>query len=71
MQLLREGTRKKQVFVLPAFETAPQSNETQAHELADAASGMPKEKLAGLVKKRLVYQFAVFLFWQVRGHSQL
>jgi hypothetical protein len=55
------------VFVLPAFETAPQRNQTKAHHLADAASGMPKAELVGLVQKRLVYQFAVFLFWQVGG----
>lgn len=63
---MREGTLNKQAFVLPAFETAHHPNETRAHELADSASGMTKEQLAPLVKKRLVYQFAQYLFWQVR-----
>jgi len=64
---LREGTRNKQIYVLPAFETARQANETKAHMLADNASGMEKEELQELVQKRLVYQFAMYLFWQ--GHN--
>jgi hypothetical protein len=71
IQLLREGTLNKQLFVLPAFETAPQKNETAAHELADAASAMTKARLHGLVQKRLVYQFAQYLFWQARGGACL
>ncbi|KAI8471024.1 MAG: glycosyl-transferase for dystroglycan-domain-containing protein [Monoraphidium minutum] len=67
MKLLRDGTAKKQVYVLPAFETAPHANETEAHALADGASGMSKAKLSELVQKRVVYQFALYLFWQ--GHN--
>jgi hypothetical protein len=67
---MRDGTRKQQVFVLPAFETAHHQNETRAHELADAAAAMKKDELAKLVKKRLVYQFALYLFWQVCGSKR-
>ncbi len=64
---LLAGTAKKQVYVLPAFETAPQKNITRAHELADNASMMVKPELAKLVKRRLMYQFALYLFRQVGG----
>lgn len=62
---LREMTRERTVVVLPAFETAPQRNMTLAHELADAAAMMTKEQLGRLVQKRLIYQFALYLFRQV------
>jgi hypothetical protein len=61
-------TRGKTVVVLPAFETAPQKNMTLAHDLADTAAMMNKEQLGRLVQKRLIYQFALYLFRQVR-HS--
>eukprot|EP00879_Flechtneria_rotunda_P010851 GHRR01011340.1.p1 GENE.GHRR01011340.1~~GHRR01011340.1.p1 ORF type:complete len:323 (+),score=75.49 GHRR01011340.1:846-1814(+) len=64
---LREMTRGKSVVVLPAFETAPQRNMTLAHELADTAAMMTKQQLAKLVQKRLIYQFALYLFRQ--GHN--
>lgn len=63
---LREMTRGKTVVVLPAFETAPQKNMTLAHDLADTAAMMNKEQLGRLVQKRLIYQFALYLFRQVR-----
>ncbi|WIA29620.1 hypothetical protein OEZ86_012107 [Tetradesmus obliquus] len=64
---LREMTRGKTVVVLPAFETAPQKNMTLAHDLADTAAMMNKEQLGRLVQKRLIYQFALYLFRQ--GHN--
>eukprot|EP00882_Tetradesmus_deserticola_P029727 GHRQ01033323.1.p1 GENE.GHRQ01033323.1~~GHRQ01033323.1.p1 ORF type:complete len:242 (+),score=65.44 GHRQ01033323.1:222-947(+) len=60
-------TRGKTVVVLPAFETAPQKNMTLAHDLADTAAMMNKEQLGRLVQKRLIYQFALYLFRQ--GHN--
>eukprot|EP00878_Enallax_costatus_P020736 GHUV01021928.1.p1 GENE.GHUV01021928.1~~GHUV01021928.1.p1 ORF type:complete len:120 (+),score=23.35 GHUV01021928.1:355-714(+) len=62
---LREMTRGKTVVVLPAFETAPQHNMTLAHDLADTAAMMTKEQLGKLVQRRLIYQFALYLFRQV------
>eukprot|EP00878_Enallax_costatus_P001272 GHUV01001416.1.p1 GENE.GHUV01001416.1~~GHUV01001416.1.p1 ORF type:complete len:485 (+),score=84.31 GHUV01001416.1:159-1613(+) len=64
---LREMTRGKTVVVLPAFETAPQHNMTLAHDLADTAAMMTKEQLGKLVQRRLIYQFALYLFRQ--GHN--
>eukprot|EP00775_Hariotina_reticulata_P011145 gene11145-11298_t len=64
---LREMTKDKTVVVLPAFETAPQKNMTLAHELADTAALMTKDQLGKLVNKRLIYQFALYLFRQ--GHN--
>ena len=58
-------TRGKTVVVLPAFETAPQHNMTLAHDLADTAAMMTKEQLGKLVQRRLIYQFALYLFRQV------
>jgi hypothetical protein len=58
-------TRGKTVVVLPAFETAPQKNMTLAHDLADTAALMNKEQLGRLVQRRLIYQFALYLFRQV------
>lgn len=57
------------MFVLPAFETQPNKNMTEAHMLADNAAMMSKEQLKQLVDKNLVYQFALKLFRQVRPHS--
>jgi hypothetical protein len=68
---LREMTRGKTVVVLPAFETAPQKNMTLAHDLADTAAMMNKEQLGRLVQKRLIYQFALYLFRQVRQQHTL
>lgn len=62
---LREITRGRTVVVLPAFETAPQQNMTLAHDLADTAAMMTKEQLGKLVQRRLIYQFALYLFRQV------
>jgi glycosyltransferase-like protein LARGE len=67
VELLRAGAAAKHVFVLPAFETAPQDNATLAHELADGAARMAKPALASLTAARLVYQFALYLFRQ--GHN--
>lgn len=67
VELLRAGAAAKRVFVLPAFETAPQDNATLAHELADGAARMAKPALASLTAARLVYQFALYLFRQ--GHN--
>lgn len=38
---------------------------TLAHDLADTAAMMTKEQLGKLVQKRLIYQFALYLFRQV------
>jgi hypothetical protein len=54
------------VVVLPAFETAPQRNMSLAHQLADAAAMMNKAQLGRLVQRKLIYQFALYLFRQVR-----
>jgi glycosyltransferase-like protein LARGE len=67
VELLRAGAAARRVFVLPAFETAPQDNATLAHELADGAARMAKPALASLTAARLVYQFALYLFRQ--GHN--
>jgi len=67
VELLRAGAAARRVFVLPAFETAPQDNATLAHELADGAARMAKPALASLTADRLVYQFALYLFRQ--GHN--
>ena len=64
---VRAETARRAIFVLPAFETAPQKNMTLAHELADSASTMTKPNLAKLVSKRLIYQFALYIFRQ--GHN--
>jgi hypothetical protein len=63
--MLKELTTSKTVLVLPAFETAPQKNITLAHELADSAAMMNKSQLHQLVDRKLVYQFALYLFRQV------
>jgi hypothetical protein len=68
---LRQVASKKAVYVIPAFETAPQQNMTRAHELADGASDLGKEQLHELVQKKLVYQFALYLFRQVRGAGRV
>lgn len=68
---LREMTNSNTVVVLPAFETAPQKNMTLAHQLADTAALMNKAQLGRLVQKKLIYQFALYLFRQVRGCGQL
>jgi hypothetical protein len=60
-------TNSNTVVVLPAFETAPQKNMTLAHQLADTAALMNKKQLGRLVQKKLIYQFALYLFRQVRG----
>jgi hypothetical protein len=60
-------TNSNTVVVLPAFETAPQKNMTLAHQLADTAAMMNKGQLGRLVQKKLIYQFALYLFRQVRG----
>jgi hypothetical protein len=62
---LKQLTSSNTVMVLPAFETAPQRNETLAHELADSAAAMNKTELQRLVDRKLVYQFALYLFRQV------
>jgi hypothetical protein len=59
-------TNSNTVVVLPAFETAPQKNMTLAHQLADTAAMMNKAQLGRLVQKKLIYQFALYLFRQVR-----
>jgi hypothetical protein len=63
-------TNSNTVVVLPAFETAPQKNMTLAHQLADAAAMMTKAQLARLVQRKLVYQFALYLFRQVSGGAE-
>jgi len=63
-------TTDKTVVVLPAFETAPQKNMTLAHELADTAALMTKDQLGRLVNKKLIYQFALYLFRQVCSAGQ-
>lgn len=60
-------TNSNTVVVLPAFETAPQKNMTLAHQLADTAALMNKGQLGRLVQKKLIYQFALYLFRQVGG----
>jgi hypothetical protein len=67
---LRKMTTDKTVVVLPAFETAPQKNMTLAHELADTAALMTKDQLGRLVNKKLIYQFALYLFRQVCSAGQ-
>lgn len=62
---LRQMTNSNTVVVLPAFETAPQKNMTLAHQLADTAAMMNKAQLGRLVQKKLIYQFALYLFRQV------
>lgn len=62
-------TNSNTVVVLPAFETAPQKNMTLAHQLADTAAMMNKAQLGRLVQKKLIYQFALYLFRQVCGCS--
>lgn len=64
---LRKMTDSNTVVVLPAFETAPQKNMTLAHQLADTAAMMNKRQLGRLVQKKLIYQFALYLFRQ--GHN--
>lgn len=61
-------TNSNTVVVLPAFETAPQRNMTLAHQLADTAALMNKAQLGRLVQKKLIYQFALYLFRQVGDH---
>lgn len=63
-------TNSNTVVVLPAFETAPQKNMTLAHQLADTAALMNKAQLGRLVQRKLIYQFALYLFRQVRGAVQ-
>ena len=63
--LLSEAAQKK-VFVLPAFETAPNANMTAAHAIAAQAAGGDKVQLASMERKGLVHQFALYIFKTVR-----
>ena len=66
---LEDVTSKKAVVVLPAFETAPKSNETLAHQLAGQAAMLSKASLKKLEDKSEVYQFARFLYAKVSSRG--
>jgi hypothetical protein len=65
--LTKKLTSSKAVMVMPAFETNPKDNLTEAHALADGAAMLNKTELLKLVDKDDVYQFHVRNYRMVRA----
>ncbi|KAI8467271.1 MAG: glycosyl-transferase for dystroglycan-domain-containing protein [Monoraphidium minutum] len=57
----------KRVFVLPAFETPRSPDAAAAHAVAGQAVAADKRGLKEMVDKKLVHQFALYLFRE--GHN--
>eukprot|EP00775_Hariotina_reticulata_P010514 gene10514-10673_t len=67
MDWLKQQCSQKNVFVLPAFETAPQQDRISAHKLAHTAAAHSKQGLQEMVEQGLVWQFALRIFKE--GHE--
>lgn len=65
MDWLKQQCSQKNVFVLPAFETAPQKDRLSAHKLAHTAAAHNKQGLQEMVEQGLVWQFALRIFKEV------
>jgi hypothetical protein len=71
MDWLITRAAQKKLFVLPAFETAHNSNITAAHEVAAQAAAGDKRELASMERQGMVYQFALHVFKTVGCSLQL
>lgn len=67
---LKQECSRKKVFVLPAFETAPNANMTVAHAIASEAAARDKQGLLSMVEAGKVWQFALRIFKEVTLHSR-
>ncbi|GBF89222.1 hypothetical protein Rsub_02099 [Raphidocelis subcapitata] len=64
---LQRECAAKRVFVMPAFETPHNADQAVAHKFAGDAVAIDKKGLEEMVGKRLVHQFALYLFRE--GHN--
>lgn len=71
MDWLKQECSQRKVFVLPAFETAPNANMTAAHAIAREAAALDKQALLSMVEAGKVWQFALKIFKEVTLHSRV
>jgi hypothetical protein len=67
VDFLHKECAAKRVYVLPAFETPRSPDASAAHKVAGDAVAGDKAALEALVAKKLVHQFALYLFRE--GHN--